>query len=120
MNDAPSGEKYQVSNRDALVMEFIIEVSRDVEQLRACNVDSGALDPTSWRRLQKSAHSIGVRAEALELGVLRLCAKELEQFAVEVLRPTGSDKSESIQGAMIALEMLDLELQALKRTAAPG
>src|SRR5687767_5228238 len=110
MSVSPPGELDQVKQRNALIMEFITEVSRDLEGLRATGDHLDVRDSTSWRRLQNTAHNIGARAEGLNLGVLHLCARELEQFAVEVLRPTDSDKSESIQGAMIALEMLDLEL----------
>src|SRR5438128_1780022 len=99
MNDSPGGEKSQANKHDALVMEFIIEVNRDLERIRLDNADLGALDPACWRRLQAAAHNIGARAAGLELQVLQLCALELEQFAVDVLMPTGLDKSESVQGA---------------------
>jgi hypothetical protein len=120
MSVSPPGELDQVKQRNALIMEFITEVSRDLERLRAGRVHLDVPDSTSWRRLQTAAHNIGARAEGLKLGVLQLCARELEQFALEVLRPTDSDKSESIQGAMIALEMLDLELTALKKGLQPS
>jgi hypothetical protein len=118
MNDSPPGEPDQVDKRRVLIMEFITEVNRDLQRLREGNADLVALIPTSWRRLQIAAHNIGARAEGLELAVLQVCARELEQLALEVLTPTVSDRSESIEGAMVALEMLDLELQALKTDSA--
>jgi hypothetical protein len=99
-------------------MEFIAEVNRDLQRLREGHADLDALHPTSWRRLQLAAHNIGARAEGLELQVLQSCARELEQLATEVLTPTPSDRSQSIEGAMVALEMLDLELRALKKDLA--
>src|ERR1043165_6361215 len=112
MNVSPPGELDRVNERNALVKEFLSEVSTDLERLRAASTDPDALDSASWRRLQTTAHNIGVRAEALKLGVMQHCARELEQFAADVVTPTGSSKSASIQGAMIALEILELELQA--------
>ena len=118
MNDSPPGEPDQANKQHVLIMEFITEVNRDLERLREGNADLAALLPASWRRLQITAHNIGARAEGLDLQVLQVCARELERFAMEVLTPTASDKSESIEGAMVALEMLDLELHALKRDLA--
>ena len=118
MNDSPPGEPDQTNKQHVLIMEFITEVNRDLERLREGNADLAALLPASWRRLQITAHNIGARAEGLDLQVLQVCARELERFAMEVLTPTASDKSESIEGAMVALEMLDLELHALKRDLA--
>jgi phage shock protein A len=115
MNDSPRGEPDQASKPRALIMEFITEVNRDLQRLREGNADLVAMNPTSWRRLQTAAHNIGARAGRLELQVLQVCARELEQFAMEVLTPTASDRSRSIEGAMVALEMLDLELHALQR-----
>jgi hypothetical protein len=118
MNDSPPGEPDQVTKQHVLLMEFIIEVNRDVQRLREGAADLAALLPASWRRLQSTAHNIGARAEGLQLQVLQVCARELEQFAIQALAPTVSDKSETIEGAMVALEMLDLELHALKTDVA--
>ena len=115
MNDSPPGEPGHVDKQHVLIMEFITEVNRDLERLREGNADLVALHPSSWRGLQMVAHNIGARARGLDLQVLQVCARELEQFAVEVLTPTVADKSVSIEGAMVALEMLDLELHALKK-----
>lgn len=120
MKDSSGEEKDQVIKQHALVMEFITEGHVDLERFRLGATDLADLDPTSWRRLQHLAHNIGARAAALKLGVLQICARELEQFSIDVLKAASSDKSECIQGAMIALEMLDLELKALKRSVAPG
>jgi hypothetical protein len=120
MNDSRGGEKGQGNKHDALVMELITEVNCTLERIRLDNADLGALDPASWRRLQNAAHNIGARAAGLDLQVLQLCALELEQFAVDVLMPSGLDKSESVQGAMVALEALDLELHALKEIRGYG
>jgi hypothetical protein len=116
MNDSPMGEKTQVTKHQALVMEFITEVNRDLERFRFENTDLAKLDANSWRKVLNAAHNIGARAEALKLGVLEICARELEQFATDVLKTPGSNKSEFIQGSMIAIEMLDLELNALKKS----
>jgi hypothetical protein len=115
MTASPPGQLGQANERNALVVEFLTELSGDLERLRSGSKEPDALDSATWRRLQTTAHNIAARAEALKLGVLQQCARELEQFAVEVLKPTDSSKSESIHGAMIALEILELELQALKK-----
>jgi hypothetical protein len=117
MNDSPPGEPDQVDKQHVLIMEFITEVNRDLERLREGNADLVALHPTSWRGLQIVAHNIAARAEGLELRVLQVCAWELEQLVIEVLTPTAADKSEGIEAAMIALEMLNLELLALKKAS---
>ena len=117
MTAAPPGELDQVNERNALVMEFLTEVSTDLERLRAASLAPDALDSAAWRRLQTTAHNIAARAAALKLGVMQQCARELEQFSAEVIRPTDCDRSESVQGAMIALEILTLELQALKKSS---
>ena len=120
MTASPPGELDQVNERNALVMEFLTEVSGDLERLRAGSEDPDALDSASWRRIQTTAHNIGARAEALKLSVMQQCARELEEFATEVLKPTDSNKSEAIQGALIALEIVELELRALKRDSPRG
>jgi len=97
-------------------MEFIKEVSRDLEHWRASCANTREFDSATWRQLQNAAHNIGARAEGFKLGVMVACARELEQFALEVLTPTRSDKSESIKGAIIALEIMELELHSLRRT----
>ena len=120
MKDSLGQEKDQVNKQNALVMEFITEANVDLERCRSGAADLAELDPTSWRRVQQLAHNVGARAAALKLGVLQICARELEQFSIDILKAGSADKSEYIQGAMIALEMLDLELKALKRSVAPG
>jgi hypothetical protein len=117
MTVSPPGELDQVNERNALVTEFLSNVSRDLERLRSSSHDPDALDSAWWRRLQSTAHNIGARSEALKLGVMRRCALELEQFSAEVLTPTDSGASDSIQGAMIALEIVELELRALQSDA---
>jgi hypothetical protein len=120
MNDPLSSEQDQARKQKVLVMELITEASRDLKLMRDGDGGFAAFDPVAWRKIQNTAHNIAARAAELRLGVLQLCARELEQFAAEILRPTDSDKSESVQGAVIALEMLDLELLALKRSSAPS
>jgi hypothetical protein len=120
MKDSSGEEKDQVNKQNALTMEFITEANVDLERLRLGAMDLAELEPTSWRRVQHLAHNIGARAAALKLGVLQICARELEQFSIDVLKAGSTDRSECIQGAMVALEMLDLELQALKRNVAGG
>jgi hypothetical protein len=115
MNDSPRGETDHVDKQQALITEFITDMNRELARLRAGSADLVALHPASWRGLQIAAHNIGARAEGLELQVLQTCARQLEGFAIEVLTPSASNKPESIEGAMVALEMLDLESRALNR-----
>jgi hypothetical protein len=118
MTDSPRGEPDQLNKQHALIMEFITDVNRDLQRLREGNADLVSMNPAAWRRLQVAAHNIGARAEGLELQVLQACARELEQFAMEVLTPTAAGKSGSIEAAMVALEMLDLELHVLQKDLA--
>jgi hypothetical protein len=113
MKDAPPGGK-KVSQHDQLIREFVNEVSRDLKRLLARGNELRDLDPISWRRVQTTAHHIAGRAGQLQLQVLAHCARELEEFAARILSATHADRSESVHAAMIAFEMIHLELKALE------
>jgi hypothetical protein len=104
MSDSEDRETARVQSRDQRVREFLAEAARDIERMRAAVVAAaGEPDSTSWRRFENVAHNLGARAGALQLGVLQMCARELEQFVM----------AKSMDGVMVAVETISLELNAL-------
>jgi hypothetical protein len=76
-----------------------------------------ALDTNEWGRTQRTAHNIAARAHALDQGVLASCARELERFAGAIVAGNLAEQTAALQGAEIAIEIIDLELGVLSRSA---
>ena len=120
MNDLASQEKLQARNHDQLVLELIREVREELARMRADNAALETLDAESWHRTQVAAHNVAVSAESLKLGVLKSCARELEQFAAAVLGGNPTGKTDAVQAAMVAIETIDLELRSLQAQIQPA
>ena len=104
--------------RNQLIRELLEEARRDVARMQAVSSTLGGSDSISWRRIQNVAHNLGARAAALDLGVLQMCAQELEQFATAMLEGTSDGKNQALEAAMVAIETISLELEALQRQIA--
>jgi len=115
MNDSKTEQSDTALRHHQLVQELIADASRDLERMRSAMAALEALDATSWRITRNAAQNLGARARALGLGILQHCASELEGFAEEVTRPDASDRSASLHCAMVAIEMLGIELDTLKQ-----
>ena len=100
--------------RNQLIRELLEDACHDVARRQAVPSTLGGSDSISWRRIQNVAHNLGARAAALDLGVLQMCAQELEQFATVMLEDTSDGKDRALEAAMVAIETISLELEALR------
>jgi hypothetical protein len=118
MNDVQPPHAVQARLHDQLVLELVREVSLQLELMRGARVSLEAQDPAAWRGANTVAHNIAVRADALRLGVLESCARELEKFSAAILDGKSPDENAAsdaglVHRAMVAIETLELELRAL-------
>ena len=105
----------RTGERVVLVQELIREAGIEIAQIRASAGALKALDRNEWERTEKLAHSIAIRAQALDLGVLATCARELERFAGAIVTGDPTGHTVALQAAAIAIETIDLELSALSK-----
>jgi hypothetical protein len=123
MNEFRPPQAVQARLHDQLVLELVREVRLQLELMRAAAAALEAQDVAAWRGTNTAAHNIAARADALRLGVLRSCARELERFSAAILDGKALDGKSLdgaagadaglVQRAMVAIETLELELQAL-------
>ncbi len=118
MKEIGPQDKIAERTRDRLVLvqELVREAGAELTRIRQSTAALEAQDTIVWERTQRWAHNIAARAQALNLGVLASCARELERFsgAIVVGGPTG--KAVTLQSAAIAIEAIDLELRALAKS----
>jgi hypothetical protein len=88
----------------------------DIARIRASTAALEAMDTNEWERTRRLAHNLAARAQALDLGVLASCARELERFGDAIVSGDREDQSGALQGAAIAIETIDLELGVLSRS----
>jgi hypothetical protein len=105
-------------NRDrlALIQELVREAAAEMALARSNSATSEAPDRNEWERTQRLAQNIAARAQALDLGVLASCARELERFAGAVAAGGPAGHIGALQGAAIAIETIDLELSVLSKS----
>jgi hypothetical protein len=99
-----------------LIQELVREAGIEMARVRASTAALEGLDRNEWERTQRLAHNIAARAQALDLGVLANCARELERFAGTIVAGEPKDQSVALQGAAIAIETIDLELSVLSKS----
>jgi hypothetical protein len=116
MSDPASSAQAQAHAQNQLKLEFVTEVRQHLDWMQSASSQLEALDLISWGRIHNIAHNIGARAEALNLGVMQSCARELEQFATSVTRGPADERTNNVERAMVAIETLELELAELKRS----
>jgi HPt (histidine-containing phosphotransfer) domain-containing protein len=104
--------------RDCLVLvqELVQEASVEMSRVRASTAALEALERNDWERIQRLAHNIAARSQALDLGVLASCAQELERFAGAIVNGDPKGQAVALQNAAIAMETVDLELSVLSNT----
>jgi hypothetical protein len=119
MSDPASSTEAQAHAQNQLKLEFVMEVRQHLDWMHGASTQLEALDPISWDRMHNIAHNIGARANALNLGVMQSCTRELEQFAASVTRGPADERSNNVERAMVAIETLELELAELRRNADP-
>src|SRR3954453_14008050 len=114
MNDLPpqhARDRVQAQ----LLGELVREARGELEGLRSAGLHAGSIAAPDWHRVQLAAHNIAARAAALRLGVLELCARELEQLAAALATGDGAERSARTEAALVALETIGLELDSLHR-----
>jgi hypothetical protein len=99
----------------ALVQELVREVGVAIARVRESTAALRARDGNEWERTHQLAQAITARAQALNLGVLAGCARELERFAGAIASGDPGGHALAMQGAAIAVETIDLELSALSK-----
>jgi hypothetical protein len=105
----------QRRQRRVLVQELVREAGVEMVRIRASTAAPEAMDKNEWDRARRLAHSIAIRARALDLAVLARCAGELERFAGAVVSGEPQGHAVALQGAAIAIETIDLELSVLSK-----
>jgi HPt (histidine-containing phosphotransfer) domain-containing protein len=105
----------RIRKRLDLVQELVRETGVEMARLRASTAALEAMDKNEWERAQRLAHNIAARAQALDLGVLARCARELERFAGAIVAREPGGQTLALQGAAIAIETIDLELGVLSK-----
>ena len=94
--------------------EFLGDATRDVERMRDMVAELEAGDATAWARVQTMAHNLGARSQALKLGVMIACARELEMLTNE--RQNGAPLDEYFMMCVTsAIETLSIEIAQLRR-----
>jgi HPt (histidine-containing phosphotransfer) domain-containing protein len=118
MKDSDPHDQLTERTRDRLVpvQALVRDVGVEIARIRESTAVLAAPDTEEWGRIQRLAHSIAGRAQALNLGVLAGCARELERFAAAITAGNAKDRAGALQGAAIAIETIDLELSALSNT----
>src|SRR4051812_667594 len=114
MNDSPIREN-AFQKQGLFVLELVNEVRSHMDRMRADTAALEALNAPVWRDLEATAHNVAARAEVLKLPVLQQGARELEQLAIAILARDAGDKQAHIEAAMVGIEMLALELDALEK-----
>jgi hypothetical protein len=110
----------QTRVRRALVAELIRDASAEMARMRESTAALEAQDSNEWERARRSAHNIAARAQALDLGILASCARELERFAGLVIAGGLQRQPAALQNAAIAIETIDLELAVLSKSDRPA
>jgi hypothetical protein len=114
------GPQDQVSerthDRQVLVQELVREAGVELTRIRQSTAALEARDTIAWERAQRWAHNIAARAQALNLGVLASCARELERFSGAIVTGGPEGNAITLQSAAIAMEAIDLELRALSKS----
>lgn len=117
MKDFGPHDPFAERTRDrlVLVLELVREAGVEMARIRASTAALEALDRNEWERTQRLAHNIAARAQALDLGVLASCARELQRFAGTLVTGDPNGQTVALQGAAIAIEAIDLELNVLAK-----
>ena len=102
--------------RETLIKELVREASAEMRRIRASTRALESLDMAEWARTQRTAHNIAARAQALNLGVLASCSRELERFAGTVVTGAEPDQATALRNAAIATEAVDHELSVLSKS----
>lgn len=114
MKDPRERETVERERHRQQLEEFLSDATRDVERMRGLVVELEAGDIAAWTRVQNIAHNLGARSQALKLGVMTACARELEQLTDE--RQNGAPLDGFfIQCVTSAIETLAIEVASLKR-----
>ncbi len=118
MKEIGPQDKVAERTRDRLVLvqELVREAGAELTRIRQSTAALEAQDTIAWERTQRWAHNIAARAQALNLGVLASCARELERFSGAMVAGGPQGKAVTLQSAAIAIEATDLELRALSKT----
>jgi len=114
MTDPRGREPAERERQRQMLGEFLADATRDVERMRGMLTALDAGDAAALARVQTLAHNLGARSQALKLGVLNACARELEQLTEE--RQNGAPLDDFFrQCVSSAVETLALEIDALRR-----
>jgi len=122
MKDFGPQDPFAERNRDRLVLvrELVREAAVEMARIRTGTPPLETLDRHGWEHSRRLAHNIAARAQALDLGVLAACARELERFAGGVALADSKDQAVALQGAAIAIETIDLEVSVLSKSERLG
>jgi hypothetical protein len=118
MKEIGPQDKIAERTRDRLVLvqELVRDAGAELTRIRQSTAALEAQDTIVWERTQRWAHNIAARAQALNLGVLASCARELERFSGAIVVGGPKGKAVTLQSAAIAIEAIDLELRALAKS----
>ena len=114
MKDPRERETVERERHRQQLDEFLSDATRDVERMRGLVVELESGDAAAWTRVQTMAHNLGARSQALKLGVMTACARELEQLTDE--RQNGAPVDVFLmQCVTSAIETLAIEIASLRR-----
>jgi len=114
MTDPRERETVEREQQQQQLEEFLSDAARDVERMRARVPELDAGNAAAWAHVQNMAHNLGARSQALKLGVMNACARELEQLTVE--RQNGAPLDGFfLQCVASAIETLAIEIASLRR-----
>jgi hypothetical protein len=114
MTDPREREALERERQRKQLDEFLGDATRDVERMRALVPELEAGDVAAWARVQNMAHNLDARSQALKLGLMNACARELEQLTDE--RQNGAPLDGFfLQCVISAIETLAIEIAALRR-----
>jgi HPt (histidine-containing phosphotransfer) domain-containing protein len=114
MTDPRGREPAERERHRQMLAEFLADATRDVERMRGMLTALDAGDAAAWARVQNLAHNLGARSQALKLGVMNACARELEHLTQD--RENGAPLDDFFrQCVSSAIETLALEIETLRR-----
>lgn len=114
MTDPRERETVERERQQQQLEEFLGDATRDVERMRALVPELEADDAAAWARVQNMAHNLGARSQALKLGIMNACARELEQLTDEHQNGAPLDGF-FMQCVASAIETLAIEIASLRR-----
>jgi hypothetical protein len=114
MSDPRERESAERAARERQVREFLDDATRDLQRMRGLGARLESGDHAAWGEVQNLAHNVAARAAVLKLGLLDVCARELENLADEHLAGAPLDAF-ALQCLASAFETVALEIEALKR-----